>query len=62
MVEPGNIREGMMLARTLLATPGEMAYVHVLNTKSTSCVIAAEQIFAKVKPVELESEQEVYTE
>jgi len=55
-VEPANVRDGVMLARTLLSTDAEAAVVRVINLQPCDYVLRADELVGRAEPVRVDSE------
>jgi predicted aspartyl protease len=58
LMEPRMYRSGVMLARTLLSSDEQRAYVRVLNYSTTTCTIPEEEVLAAAEAVEKQTSSE----
>jgi len=55
-VEPASVRDGVMLARTLLSTDAEAAVVRVINLQPCDYVLRADELVGRAEPIRVNSE------
>jgi hypothetical protein len=62
VVEPKKLQPGVLLARTLLAECGDMAYVRIVNTQPTACVLPAGKYLASAEIADMEIKESATSE
>lgn len=60
-VEPAEVKEGVLLARTLMSTDADAAVVRVVNLQHKEVVIRQDELLGTAEAVEVETQDEIAT-